>query len=66
MKLENMKYTKEANQQVIKFVWFWNWLYNKVFNFILLFISVEIELFFWNYVDENISKIIQLIDKLFL
>lgn len=66
MKLENMKYTKEANQQVIKFVWFWNWLYNKVFNFILLFISFEIELFFWNYVDENISKIIQLIDKLFL
>lgn len=59
MKLENMKYTKEANQQVIKFVWFWNWLYNKVFNFILLFISFEIELFFWNYVDENISKIIQ-------
>lgn len=66
MKLENMKYTKEANQQVIKFVWFWNWLYNKVFNFILLFISFEIELFFWNYVDKNISKIIQLIDKLFL
>lgn len=66
MKLENMKYTKEANQQVIKFVWFWNWLYNKIFNFILLFISFEIELFFWNYVDENISKIIQLIDKLFL
>lgn len=53
MKLENIKYTKEANQQVIKFVWFWNWLYNEVFNFILLFIFFYI--FAKNNVDENIK-----------
>lgn len=53
MKLENIKYTKEANQQVIKFVWFWNWLHNEVFNFISLFIFFYI--FAKNNVDENIK-----------